>query len=189
MNEKKKALLDLLKRDSKKESKYINLLVTLLFQKLKTDKYKFDGKTVYNADKSILICYSSDSERVTLPDTLKTIGTMALKNHKKLVRLTIPSSVETIEQDAVSGCDLLQIVRIPASVKTIKSFAFSRNKSLKRVVFDGVPDHISRHTFDYCHELLQIEVPFGSSELFCKELHIDEKSNLKIVEVPSIESK
>jgi hypothetical protein len=185
MNERKKAILDILRKDSNKASKFVDLLVNLVFQKLNTDRYVFDGKTVCNSDNTVLVCYVSDIEKITIPDHVNIIGVMALKNHHKLVHLTIPSSVKTIEEEAVSHCDSLQVLHIPSSVTTVKSDAFCVDKSLTKVVFEGVPEHISRHAFDCCHALQQIEVPMGSTEFFRKELHIDEKSKIKIIE-PSV---
>lgn len=90
MKETKKEILEILKKQSKKPIKYENLVVNLALQKLNTDKFEFDGKMVFNADKTILIYVVANDEAITVPDTVKVIGQMAFMQHQKLKEITIP---------------------------------------------------------------------------------------------------
>ena len=128
---KKKEILEILKKQSKKPRKYENLVVNLALQKLNTDKFEFDGKMVFNADKTILIYVVANDEAITVPDTVKVIGQMAFMQHQKLKEITIPASVEKIDKEAFAECDNLTKVVIPASVKGVYGFAFSECDRLK----------------------------------------------------------
>jgi hypothetical protein len=189
MKKREKTLLNAFKKVVKKGNGSFDMFVNMLFQNMNTEKHQFDGKMVCNADKTVLVCYVADLERIAVPGTVKTIGTMALRNHKKLQRLTLPQGLETIGKKAVSQCDALQSVRIPASVKTIKKGAFSKNGNLQKVAFEGVPERLSRHCFDDCPLLQQIEVPAGSDEFFRQTLQIDENSELQLTETAVVGEK
>ena len=62
--------------------------------------------------------------KVTIPDTVTTIGDLAFKNCTSLKEVTIPASVTEIGFWAFADCTLLKEVTIPASVKSINYEAF-----------------------------------------------------------------
>ena len=53
-------------------------------------------------------------------------------------------------------------------MKEIKSYAFAECDKLKKITFAGVPDKLSRHTFDDCDLLHDIIVPAGTRKTFRK---------------------
>lgn len=182
MKENKKEILEILKKQSKKPRKYENLVVNLALQKLNTDKFEFDGKMVFNADKTILIYVVANDEAITVPDTVKVIGQMAFMQHQKLKEITIPTSVEKIEKEAFAECDNLAKVVIPASVKGVYGFAFSECDRLKEVVFEGVPEHLGKNSFIGCEQLHTFRVPNGSAQVFRKALHIIDDPDILVIE-------
>ena len=164
MKENKKAILEILKKKSKKDGKFENLVLNLALQKIDSDNFEFDGEAVYTADKKRLVYYMNHDASFTIPEGVEIIGEMAFRGKKQLSHVIIPSTVKEIEHDAFYDCDELDNIYIPASVKAIKAYAFAECDKLKKITFAGTPDKLSRHIFDDCDLLHDIMVPAGSSK-------------------------
>ena len=159
MKENKKAILEILKKKSKKDGKFESLVLNLALQKIDSDSFEFDGDAVYTANKKRLVYCMSQNEQFTIPEGVMIIGEMAFRGKKQLKCINIPNSVKEIEHDAFYDCDELDNVLIPAGVKEVKSYAFAECDKLKKITFAGVPDKLSRHTFDDCdllHDIIEI---------------------------------
>ena len=183
MKENKKAILDILKKKSKKDGKFENLVLNLALQKIDSDSFEFDGDAVYTNDKKRLVYCMSQETSFAIPEGVEIIGEMALRGKKALKNIIIANSVKEIEHDAVYDCDELDNVYVPAGVKVVKSYAFAECDKLKKVTFAGTPNKLSRHAFDDCDQLHDIIVPVGSSKCFRKELHfIDGDTNYLVLE-------
>ena len=171
MKENKKAILDILKKKSKKDGKFENLVLNLALQKIDSDSFEFDGDAVYTNDMKRLVYCMSQEASFTIPEGVEIIGEMAFRSKKTLKNIIIANSVKEIEHDAFYDCDELDNVYVPAGVKVVKSYAFAECDKLKKITFAGTPNKLSRHTFDDCDQLHDIIVPVGSSKFFRKELH------------------
>ena len=170
MKENKKAILDILKKKSKKDGKFENLVLNLALQKIDSDSFEFDGDAVYTNDKKRLVYCMSQEASFAIPG-VEIIGEMAFRGKKALKNVIIANSVKEIEHDAFYDCDELDNVYVPAGVKVVKSYAFAECDKLKKITFAGTPNKLSRHAFDDCDQLHDIIVPAGSSKFFRKELH------------------
>ena len=183
MKENKKAILDILKKKSKKDGKFENLVLNLALQKIDSDNFEFDGEAVYTADKKRLVYYMNHDASFTIPEGVEIIGEMAFRGKKALKNVIIANSVKEIEHDAFYDCDELDNVYVPAGVKVVRSYAFAECDNLKKVTFAGTPEKVGRHTFDDCDQLHDIIVPVGSSKFFRKELHfIDGDTDYLVLE-------
>ena len=183
MKENKKAILDILKKKSKKDGKFENLVLNLALQKIDSDSFEFDGDAVYTNDKKRLVYCMSQETSFTIPEGVEIIGEMAFRGKKALKNVIIANSVKEIEHDAFYDCDELDNVYVPAGVKVVKSYAFAECDKLKKITFAGTPNKVSRHTFDDCDQLHDIIVPAGSSKFFRKELHfIDGDTDYLVLE-------
>ena len=183
MKENKKAILEILKKSSKKDGKFENLVLNLALQKIDSDSFEFDGDAVYTNDKKRLVYCMSQETSFTIPEGVEIIGEMAFRGKKALKNVIIANSVKEIEHDAFYDCDELDNVYVPAGVKVVKSYAFAECDKLKKVTFAGTPNKVSRHTFDDCDQLHDIIVPVGSSKFFRKELHfIDGDTDYLVLE-------
>lgn len=140
MKENKKAILEILKKKSKKDGKFENLVLNLALQKIDSDNFEFDGGAVYTADKKRLVYYMNHDASFTIPEGVEIIGEMAFRGKKQLSHVIIPSTVKEIEHDAFYDCDELDNIYIPASVKAIKAYAFAECDKLKKITFAGTPD-------------------------------------------------
>lgn len=191
MKENKKAILEILKKKSKKDSKFENLVLNLALQKIDSDNFEYDGEAVYANDKKRLVYCMSQEASFTIPEGVEIIGEMAFRGKKALKNVIIANSVKEIEHDAFYDCDELDNIYVPAaSVKAIRAYAFAECDKLKKITFAGTPDKLSRHTFDDCDQLHDIMVPAGSSKFFRKELHfIDGDTDFLVLEVPAKDSK
>ena len=185
MKENKKAILDILKKKSKKEGKFENLVLNLALQKIDSDSFEFDGDAVYTNDKKRLVYCMSQEASFAIPEGVEIIGEMAFRGKKALKNIIIANSVKEIEHDAFYDCDELDNVYVPAGVKVVKSYAFAECDKLKKITFAGTPNKLSRHAFDDCDQLHDIIVPVGSSKFFRKELHfIDGDTDYLVLEDP-----
>lgn len=186
MKENKKAILEILKKKSKKDGKFESLVLNLALQKIDSDNFEFDSDAVYTADKKRLVYCMSQAESFHIPEGVTTIGEMAFRGKKQLKNIIIANSVKEIEHDAFYDCDELDNVYIPAGVKEVKSYAFAECDKLKKITFAGVPAKLSRHTFDDCDQLHDIIVPAGTSKTFRKALHfIDGDTDFLVLEKPA----
>lgn len=185
MKENKKAILEILKKSSKKDGKFENLVLNLALQKIDSDSFEYDGEAVYTNDKKRLVYCMSQEASFTIPEGVEIIGEMAFRGKKTLKNVIIANSVKEIEHDAFYDCDELDNVYVPAGVKVVKSYAFAECDKLKKITFAGTPNKLSRHTFDDCDQLHDIIVPAGSSKFFRKELHfIDGDTDYLVLEDP-----
>ena len=183
MKENKKAILEILKKSSKKDGKFENLVLNLALQKIDSDSFEYDGEAVYTNDKKRLVYCMSQKTSFTIPEGVEVIGEMAFRGKKALKNVIIANSVKEIEHDAFYDCDELDNVYVPAGVKVVRNYAFAECDKLKKVTFAGTPEKVSRHTFDDCDQLHDIIVPVGSSKFFRKELHfIDGDTDYLVLE-------
>ena len=185
MKENKKAILEILKKSSKKDGKFENLVLNLALQKIDSDSFEYDGEAVYTNNKKRLVYCMSQETSFTIPEGVEVIGEMAFRGKKALKDVIIANSVKEIEHDAFYDCDELDNVYVPAGVKMVKSYAFAECDKLKKVTFAGTPNKLSRHAFDDCDQLHNIIVPAGSSKFFRKELHfINGDTDYLVLEAP-----
>lgn len=185
MKENKKAILEILKKSSKKDGKFENLVLNLALQKIDSDSFEFDGDAVYTNDKKRLVYCMSQEASFAIPEGVEIIGEMAFRGKKALKNVIIANSVKEIEHDAFYDCDELDNVYVPAGVKIVRSYAFAECDKLKKITFAGTPEKVGRHTFEDCDQLHDIIVPAGSSKFFRKELHfIDGDTDYLVLEDP-----
>ena len=183
MKENKKAILEILKKSSKKDGKFENLVLNLALQKIDSDSFEYDGDAVYTNDKKRLVYCMSQEASFAIPEGVEIIGEMAFRGKKALKNVIIANSVKEIEHDAFYDCDELDNVYVPAGVKVVKSYAFAECDKLKKITFAGTPEKVGRHTFEDCDQLHDIIVPAGSSKFFRKELHfIDGDTDYLVLE-------
>ena len=183
MKENKKAILEILKKSSKKDGKFENLVLNLALQKIDSDSFEYDGEAVYTNDKKRLVYCMSQETSFTIPEGVEVIGEMAFRGKKALKNVIIANSVKEIEHDAFYDCDELDNIYVPAGVKVVRSYAFAECDKLKKITFAGTPEKVGRHTFDDCDQLHDIIVPAGSSKFFRKELHfIDGDTDYLVLE-------
>ena len=96
---------------------------------------------------------------VTLPSTLKTIGSSSFLLCKGLSSITIPDNVTDIKDYAFQGCTGLTSVVIPNSVVTIGGNAFQNCKGLTSLTIGNSVKTILSDAFAGCSKLTSVVIP------------------------------
>ncbi len=96
---------------------------------------------------------------VTIPTSIKVIGTRSFYNCASLRSVNIPESVTTIESNAFSGCKALKKIVVPSSVSTVNYYAFQDCISLSEAEINCVK--LGEYMFDGCTSLNSLT--FGSN--------------------------
>lgn len=84
------------------------------------------------------MCSSLNS--VTLSENLNTIPSTAFYYCSSLTYIKIPENITTIGRYAFAGCNLLTSISLPKSITNIESSAFFNCKSLKDIYYTGVEE-------------------------------------------------
>jgi hypothetical protein len=96
---------------------------------------------------------------ISLPETLRTIGTCAFYGCSNLDGVTLPSSLTAIGTSAFAECTALTSVAIPSGVKTVDMETFKNCKSLTEVSIQGKVTEIGTDAFMNCTNLESILLP------------------------------
>ncbi len=101
----------------------------------------------------------NDITKVTISNSVTSIGAAAFYNCTLLTNITIPDSVTSIGYDAFSECTSLTSITIPNSVTSIGSAAFVRCTSLTSITIPNSITSIGTSAFSYCDSLTSIIIP------------------------------
>ena len=97
-----------------------------------------------------LAAYSMEScqmETLTLPDTVKEIGSYAFTYCSNLTHIDLPSSLEIIQNNAFGACVSLQEIEIPTGTKEISSEVFYNCLALEKAVIPSTVEEIGYDAF------------------------------------------
>lgn len=109
--------------------------------------------------------FSTSVKSVTLPSTLKWIGSYQFKNCYALESIVIPEGIDTIMMGAFESCSSLKEVTIPSTVKTLGTGAFAYCTKLEKVnLSTGLLD-IDEKVFVQCTALKYITLPESLTEI------------------------
>ena len=111
------------------------------------------------------------------------IASYAFSGSKSLTRITIPNSVTTIGGHAFSGCRGLKSITIPNSVTSIRKYTFSGCKGLKKVMIPNSVTSIGFSAFSYCKSLKDITIPDSVTSI--SEFTFEGCKGLKSITLPS----
>ena len=97
--------------------------------------------------------------RITIPDSVVSIGETAFRDCTGLTYATIGKNVATIGGSAFWKCTGLTSINIPASVTSIGNGAFAYCRGLASITIpDGVAS-LGRYTFEGCSSMTNITIP------------------------------
>lgn len=103
--------------------------------------------------------------RISLPDSVKTLGDGCFRECTSLRELTIPEKVTKLPRFMCEWDEALHDVTLPANLKDIGSHAFAYCYSLENVEIPSCVTHIGSNVFSFCTSLKEIEIPDSVTEL------------------------
>lgn len=116
-----------------------------------------DGHTVTSIGRAFEGC--AGLRKVTIPDSVTSIGGRAFRGCSGLTNITIPNSVTSIGSSAFEYCSGLREITIPNSVTSIGGSAFYECTGLTSVTLSANLTKINESTFAYCSAITEIVLP------------------------------
>ena len=152
-------------------------------------EYAVTGIGTGNGQSATMLGFTNctNLSEITIPNSVKLIGTGAFYGCTGLTKVNISEGVETIGYRAFYGCSQLTEVTIPNSVTKLWGGIFEDCTGLTKVTFpenvDGTTnDGISNYLFRNCSSLTEVSLPNGFKIL---RNTFDGCSNLKNVTIPN----
>lgn len=104
-------------------------------------------------------------QKITLPDSIVTIGSGAFSGCDELTEINVPDGVATIGSYAFSGCYKLPALTLPESVTEIGKNAFHNCRSLTSIAIPSGVTIIESEVFGFCENLAAVTLPEGLTEI------------------------
>ena len=104
-------------------------------------------------------------ESISIPDSIKILGTGAFAACKKICAIVLPEKLSDIGNCAFAGCESLQTINIPQDVEIIGFGAFSKCKNLKSIIIPQQLSRIEQGVFSDCNSLSSITIPDNIVEI------------------------
>lgn len=145
--------------------------------------YSEDGKTLLSVPNDIVSyeiakgteniyhrCFRNCTslKEVSLPSSLKRIGTLAFSNCLSLETITIPDKVYSIGESAFENCFHLHTVSLPSDIIEISKRTFFNCKSLHAITFPQKIYCIFQEAFYGCLSLRHVSLNEGLEMIFEK---------------------
>ena len=95
---------------------------------------------------------------VTVPASVRTIGSYAFAKCTGMGILNLGSGVQTIGESAFSDCYTLAALSLPSGVQRLSNKAFYRCESIPTVYVPASVTHIGMSAFGYCKKLVSADI-------------------------------
>ena len=125
----------------------------------------------YPAYDSSYWLYGSKFSKLTVGNTIKTIGNHVFRGCSTLENVILPSNLVEIGSYAFYGCSKLKTINIPAGITSIASYVFYNCSSLTNLTIPESVSSIESYALYNCSGLLSVVVPrnvtfIGSSAFY-----------------------
>ena len=144
-------------------------LTDIKVDKNNTTYCSVDG-VIYSKDITALILCPSGKTSITIPDTVKSIGSSSFSG-SALTSIDIPDGVTSIDSYAFKNSQNLKNVNIPESVTDIGEEAFCDCPSLRSVTLPASVKNIGEYALGYVIETYDCEDHYSLSEDFVLYCH------------------
>ncbi len=94
--------------------------------------------------------------KVTLPDTLTSLGDCVFQNCKNLTEITLPNSITQLGHSVFRGCEKLEKVTLSNQITAIFSNTFLDCRSLKTIEIPASVTYIGAGVFTGCDNLTSV---------------------------------
>lgn len=138
--------------------------------KFPINKLRINGKPVYLENLTIpesvkkigsyVFCNCEDIKYVKIPNSVTSIGACAFSGCKSLVEISLPSNLKTLGRGSFSYCEKLENIAIPRSCTNILG-AFQHCSNLKTITIPSTCQTIYQYAFDDCNNI---------SDIYCQAL-------------------
>ena len=112
----------------------------------------------FQMDEDILVEYTGIATAVSVPDSVKTIGSSAFSKNTDVGSVNVGKNTEKIKDSAFAGCKYLTSVTIPDNVISIGDYVFSGCDYLSKVKIGEGVEEIGTGVFAGCHSLYTIDI-------------------------------
>ena len=114
----------------------------------------------------------SEIEEITVPDTIKNLGTGAFFLCTALKKAKLPSAITEIPDNTFYTCRSLESIAIPSAVKKIGDYAFYECNNLKKITIPNTVKEIGYYTFRECPNLTIYGYTGSYAETYASEQNI-----------------
>lgn len=104
-------------------------------------------------------------EETNMPASVKTIATYAFLNCKSLKDIDFCEGLQYIAQQAFCGCGSLKCVKLPKTVHTLREGAFMNCSNLEEIYFSDIIHYLPDQCLSNCRKLKTIKFPFNLSKI------------------------
>lgn len=118
-----------------------------------------DG-VLYNKDKTrLIVCPAGKKTNVDVVDGVTSIDANAFYYCREIKKITLPNTLLTMGDNSIRECSKLQEIIIPNSVVSIGVQMFSGNESLTSVTLSENLTTLPNGLFEFCEKLKTITIP------------------------------
>jgi len=109
--------------------------------------------------------------KVTIPDSIHTVGNSAFENCESLENITLSKRTQFLGDSSFASCTKLKGIAIPASLAAIGKKAFYGCESLESVSFSEGLVEIGDSAFEKCAKITRVDLPAGFESLGSKAFY------------------
>lgn len=113
----------------------------------------------------------SDLEQIVLPEGLTALGGEAFMNCAALTAIQIPQGVTELRGNTFEDCEKLVEVQLHDGITAIHAYCFRGCKSLEAIQLPSNITEIRTYTFEGCSSLKAIEIPAGVTRIASHAFH------------------
>ena len=103
--------------------------------------------------------YSFPLKKISIPNSVKSIGTRAFELCSSLEEVEMPDNMESIGSKAFLGCSSLSSIIVPDGIQTIENATFANCTSLLSIKIPDSITNIDDYAFSNCLKLSVIIIP------------------------------
>lgn len=122
-------------------------------------------------------------KKIVIPGTVKKISSSAFAFNSTLEEVVLGEGIKEIGDQAFNGCTKLRTVKLPQSLKTIEQLAFYNCSNLESINIPSEVQNIGSYVFADCRALNSVKIEEGVTKVTSKEF--SDCTNLTSITIPS----
>lgn len=122
-------------------------------------------------------------KKISLPDTVESIGNRAFYDNEKLRSIRLPSNLKQIKEYAFSGCTALTEVVFNKKLSYIGRYAFNNCISLRKITLTSPRYTLKEGAFYGCFKLRSVSLGNGLSAIGDRAFY--KNYDLKSIQIPA----